>query len=274
MAETPYHHYALYEPDAAPDLTATGEYNSAVMAIDADIHAEEVERKTADANLKAAIDAEAATRHDEDDRLDKAIAAVGRRVDNAEVEISANSADLTGIKGLTYGEQHVHFVENGNGEYSSPALEEIAEQMGQNVTYIEISSSATTLGTDALTRLTAEWPHVVLIESAHEGVRDEHNTLFPAGHNGSEYVFEPLEGHYSAEGNPYATGVRIDKEGHITPFNIGNSPYWSNVDNKPFTNIGSGLKVVSDALTLDATAIPKGITANTTWGELESQISQ
>lgn len=123
MAETPYHHYALYEPDAAPDLTATGEYNSAIMGIDADMHDEETERKAADASL-------------------------GSRIDNSEVEISANSADLTGIKGLTYGDAHVNFIENSNGEYSSPALEEIAEQITSktgitaNTTWGELESAA------------------------------------------------------------------------------------------------------------------------------------
>lgn len=57
MRSTPYHHYALYEPDAAPDLTETGEYNSAIMGIDADLHAEETERKAADTELTAKISA-------------------------------------------------------------------------------------------------------------------------------------------------------------------------------------------------------------------------
>ena len=96
MRSTPYHHYALYEADAAPDLTATGEYNSAIMGIDADLHAEETERKAADT-------------------------ALGSRIDNAETEISANSADLTGIKGLTYGKHHINFLESHNGEYTSPS---------------------------------------------------------------------------------------------------------------------------------------------------------
>lgn len=55
MAETPYNHYALYEPDASPDLTATGEYNRAIMAIDSDMHAEETERAYADKQLSDRI---------------------------------------------------------------------------------------------------------------------------------------------------------------------------------------------------------------------------
>ena len=138
MRSTPYHHYALYEPDAAPDLTETGEYNSAIMGIDADLHAEETERKAADADITANLAAETKARTDADAALDTAYkaadTALGMRIDNAETDISANSADLTGIKGLTYGSEHVNFVENSNGEYTSPALEEIAEQISAGIT--------------------------------------------------------------------------------------------------------------------------------------------
>lgn len=127
MRSTPYHHYALYEPDASPDLTETGEYNSAIMGIDADLHAEETERKAADAELGTKLSAETKARTDAD-------TAIGARIDNAETEISANSADLTGIKGLTYGADHVQFFENDNGIYTSPALEEIAEQISKGIT--------------------------------------------------------------------------------------------------------------------------------------------
>lgn len=55
--------------------------------------------------------------------------AIGARIDNAETDISANSADLTGIKGLTYGEGGQVFLENENGSYSSPALVEIRHEI-------------------------------------------------------------------------------------------------------------------------------------------------
>lgn len=184
MRSTPYHHYALYEPDASPDLTATGEYNSAIMGIDADMHAEETERKTADTELDTKLAAETKALTDAYTVLDAeykaADAALGSRIDNAEDDISENSADLTGIIGLTYGSQHVRFIENENGSYTSPALEEIAEQ----VTALETAG-------------------------------------------------------------------------------------WSDIHGKPFSTIGSGLKVVSDALTVDESAISAGITGNTTWGEIE-----
>ena len=281
MPTTPYRGYELYSDTAAPDLSESGEYNKAINAIDADMHEEIKTRTEADAALSGRIDAEVSDRKAADSALDAKIAkevadrgsadtALSGRIDNAEAEISANSADLTGIKGLTYGEQHVNFLESSNGEYSSPALEEIAEQMGQNVTYVETPSSTTTLSTDALARLIADWPHVVLIEED-DG---RQNMLFPARYDGSKYTLAPLEGHYSLEGAPYATGVRIDKAGHMTPFDIANDPYWSTVSGKPFSNIGLGLKVVADALTVDTTAIPAGITANTTFGVLETALLQ
>lgn len=238
MRSTPYHHYALYEADAAPDLTATGEYNSAIMGIDADMHAEETERKAADAEL-------------------------GSRIDNAETEISANSADLTGIKGLTYGTQHVNFLESHNGEYTSPALEEIAEQIAQGMAYIQIQDNLATLGADSLHMLRSDWPNVALIETTNISSSVGYNILLPIVAHESEYVFSPISGSYSDDGAPYNHITKISLTGNITRQDMSRNPYWANIINKPFSTIGSGLKVVSDALTVDTAAIP------TTWGEIE-----
>lgn len=202
MAETPYKGYALYEPDASPDLTESGEYNSALMAVDADMHDEEqariegdtalniaianemAQRKASDDALNGRVDTETAERKAADAALDTAYkaadTALGKRIDNAEVEISANSADLTGIKSLTYGEQHVNFLENSNGEYSSPALDEIAEQINQGfamLTIMQLSEfgeltdntgathSAIGDGNDAAyAKLKQAWPSVIVVE--------------------------------------------------------------------------------------------------------------
>ena len=160
MRDTPYKHYQLYEPDASPDLTETGEYNSAVMAIDADMHTEEQARTDADTALGQRIDTEASDRKAADTALGQRIdteasdrksadTALGKRIDDAEAEISANSADLTGIKGLTYGSDAVHLVEESNGAYSSPALTEIehgisdAKQWGniEGKPFVQLGSS-------------------------------------------------------------------------------------------------------------------------------------
>lgn len=217
MQTTEHIHLPLYTDEEAPDLSTAGHYNHAMEIIDANVS--ELESKDAElANdladerearvagysaLDAKISAETKDRTDADTELDTAYkaadasldsklaaetksrtdadTALGSLIDNAETDISANSADLTGIKGLTYGSEHVKFIEKENGSYTSPALEEIAEQ----VTALETAG-------------------------------------------------------------------------------------WSDIRGKPFSTIGSGLKVVSDALTVDSSAISAGITGNTTWGELEA----
>ena len=116
------------------------ERESADTALGGRIDAEAAARGEADNALGGRIDAEAAARGAADTALggridtekadrESADTAIGGRIDNAEVEISANSADITGIKGLTYGNDHVAFLENNSGEYGSPALQEIAEQI-------------------------------------------------------------------------------------------------------------------------------------------------
>lgn len=315
MAETPYNHYALYEPDASPDLTATGEYNRAIMGIDSDMHAEETERAyadkqlsdrittlgnqeiadvrdlnakilaeemnrvSADSGLATDIDNEKKARTNYDALIEReykaADTALGKRIDNAEVEISANSADLTGIKSLTYGNEHVQFLENDNGSYSSPALDEIAEQMTQRMTVIQIPVGATTIDTANLNKLSSDWPNVALLETGTDPLANGPSTIyFPYVKDGSDYLLAPIGGQYSGEGEPYALGVSIAKTGKVSRFHIENDPYWKNIQLKPFSTIGTGLKVVDGALTVDAMAIPAGITANSTWGEIESAATQ
>lgn len=315
MAETPYNHYALYEPDASPDLTATGEYNRAIMGIDSDMHAEETERAyadkqlsgrittlgnqeiadvrdlnakilaeemnrvSADSGLATDIDNEKKARTNYDALIEReykaADTALGKRIDNAEVEISANSADLTGIKSLTYGNEHVQFLEHDNGSYSSPALDEIAEQMTQRMTFVQIPVGATTIDTANLNKLNSDWPNVVLLETDTDPLANGRIPIyFPFVKEDSDYLLAPLGGHYSEEGEPYALGVSIAKTGEVSRFNIENDPYWENIQSKPFSTIGSGLKVESDALTLDASALPiiaaTSITPDTQWGTIEA----
>lgn len=296
MAETPYNHYALYEPDASPDLTATGEYNRAIMAIDSDMHAEETERAyadkqlsdrittlgnqeiadvrdlnakilaeemnrvSADSSLATDIDNEKKARTNYDALIEReykaADTALGKRIDNAEAEISANSADLTGIKSLTYGNEHVQFLEHDNGSYSSPALDEIAEQMTQRMAFVQIPVGATTIDTANLNKLSSDWPNVGLLETGTGPI----TTYFPLVKDDSDYLFAPIGGQYSREGEPYARGVSIAKTGKVSRFDILNDPYWENVQLKPFSTIGRGLKVYDDALMLDESALPSNVT--------------
>lgn len=117
--------------------TEKADRESADTALGGRIDAEATTRGAADTALSERIDAEATTRGSADTALGERIdteksdresadTTLGRRINNAETEISANSADITGIKGLTYGDNHAAFIENNAGEYNSPALQEIA----------------------------------------------------------------------------------------------------------------------------------------------------
>ena len=265
MRDTPYKHYQLYEPDASPDLTETGEYNSAVMAIDADMHTEEQARADADTALGQRIDTEASDRKAADTALGQRIdteasdrkaadtalgqridtevsdrksadtalgqridtevsdrksadTALGKRIDDAEAEISANSADLTGIKGLTYGSDAVHLVEESNGAYSSPALTEIEH---------DISDAK-------------QWGNI--------------------------------------EGKPFAQlGSSMKSEnGYLDVKQVG----WDKVSDKPFNTIGNGLDVSNGQVSVvPATAVQLGgvsIASNAglrTWGDNTASIA-
>lgn len=251
MPTTEHIHLPLYTDEETPDLSTTGHYNHAMEILDAKLAAE----------TKARTDADTA---------------LGSRIDNAETEISANSADLTGIKSLTYGEQHVNFLEDSNGEYTSPALDEIAEQISQGLMVLKITSTETSIGAEALAKLKTNWPNAILLVtdkftlSNYRGflypyslgtVNTKHGFMFvcpsPFVRQSDHKLMLPLV--FITEDGQINFGTAHDEESH-----------WENIYHKPFSTIGSGLKVVSDALTVDTAAIPAGITGSTTWGELES----
>lgn len=280
MAETPYKGYALYEPDASPDLTESGEYNTALMAVDADMHNEEQARIEGDTALNIAIANEMAQRRAADDALNKRVdtetaerkaadtaldaaykaadaaldtaykaadTALGKRIDNAEAEISANSADLTGIKSLTYGEQHVNFIENSNGEYSSPALDEISHEISDSKLKI-FTCTATASTPDK--NLTFDAVKDVFANSV---VIANGMYLFPFWtDNTSKAIYtgsrENTSGYRAAIVSIDSTSVSE----HLTT--------WAEIVDKPFSTIGTGLKVVDDALTVDTQALPSALT--------------
>ena len=242
MRDTPYKHYQLYEPDASPDLTETGEYNSAVMAIDADMHTEAQaradadtalgqridteasDRKSADTALGQRIDTEASDRKSADTALGQRIdtevsdrksadTALGKRIDNAEAEISANSADLTGIKGLTYGSDAVHLVEESNGAYSSPALTEIEH---------DISDAK-------------QWGNI-------EG--KPFNAIGDGLRNAGGYLVVNNVGWGKVSDKPFVQlGSSMKSEnGYLDVKQVG----WDKVSDKPFNTLGNGLDVTVD----------------------------
>lgn len=334
MPTTPYRGYELYSDTAAPDLSASGEYNKAINAIDSDMQEEIEARISGDTELGSLLDSEEATREDADTALSAAIAkereereaadtaektareaadtalgeritaegtaranadaaihgdieleaqrreeadiALGGRIDNAETEISANSADLTGIKGLTYGTGKQVFLENDNGEYSSPALEEIQHEIEQRVVIAQYDRTKKTITPDMAT-IYAYLRNGITVLIFNQSDRE---VFFPT-------LLNPTD---SQTFSWVALTTQIDKISSLDSSSVYThylrsngatgdvewlqsdvyTPYWKRIEHKPFSTIGSGLKVVSSALTVDTAALPSsGITADTTWGELE-----
>lgn len=376
MRNTPYKGYALYEPDASPDLTESGEYNTALMAVDADMHGEEQARIEGDAALNIAIANEMAQRRAADDALNKRIdtetaerkaadtaldaaykaadaaldtaykaadTALGKRIDNAEAEISANSADLTGIKSLTYGDAHVNFLENSNGEYSSPAFEEIKHEIetrgfrvfdydnlpdnaftalseawpmcciykapvlvfpstktNASLKFTNVSAltsdpltasvSSVTVnsdGTKSLARYIDESTQTIhltgtidpnaysLAQTSPNRIVVEYNGIYLHGSFISQtitsYSAINISELSSADENDETTQVyahqiyfeRAAANVHkLDPCKLVPYKYFtfSHLKGKPFSTIGTGLKVVDDALTVDTSALPSALT--------------
>lgn len=357
---TPYYKFPLYDPEASPDLTETGEHDAALNDIDAALHDEAVarkaaddkltgdlametaERKAADAKLTADLAAEktareaadgkltadlaaeiknrtdadtaigeridalderetadkagleqkikdeASARQEGDQRLTKALdtekdarvaadTALGKRIDNAEVEISANSADLTGIKGLTYGSDHVQFIENENGSYTSPALDEIDELITklEKMGWAIIDLTNDKLSSSDYATLQKQYPLVLGMGQNGILAFPYVNTLHDA------YTFIALVNSGNHSGEPFSQeaiswrGFTVNRNSQVAAVNEINSipakfnPFfstWSDTYHKPFSKIGTGLKVVSDALQVDTDALPSS--GAKTWSEL------
>ena len=91
MAETAYYKFPLYDPEDAPDLTASGEEAQAIEAIDTALHAEHLERVAAD-------EAEAEARESADTELSKEIAReASERKEADEAEAEARRAADTAL---------------------------------------------------------------------------------------------------------------------------------------------------------------------------------
>lgn len=242
--------------DLAKEVT---DRKAADTALGGRIDAEAAARESADTALGRRIDAEAAAREAADTALGRRIdtekadresadTALGSRIDNAETEISANSADLTGIKGLTYRDTNV-FVENDNGEYDSPALIEIAHEIDNaNVTIVDMSKPLT--------------------------IEDFNKAPNLIGYDRNSGNYFSLTAYVLRQQRIYFQ--------HVTPglflqeasMVVGESALidnkemlWNNIGRKPFSTIGSGLKVVGSALTLDAAAPSGGTNVSVSAGQ-------
>lgn len=140
MGATINYNFPIYDDDWPPDLTSTGAEAQAIIDIDTELKRQETqesedasrlnqlvqdertERTDADTTLQANIDKETEERKTADSELKSS-------VENVENELTPVSADVTGVFGLTYGDDNVNFVEKSGDTYSSPALIEIQHQI-------------------------------------------------------------------------------------------------------------------------------------------------
>ena len=200
---------------------------AADTALGGRIDAEADARGAADTALGGRIDAEVSA-------LCAADTALGRRIDNAEAEISANSADLTGIKSLTYGDDHVAFLENHNGEYDSPALQEIEEQIAAGKLNVAI------YGVTTFQEVQAMLPNVICKKG-------------PLYAN----VCYSSESQINFFTEPASPAIEVYT---LIVSNLWRTSYakvgWDYVSNKPFNTIGTGLNTASESLSLDPSYLP------------------
>lgn len=230
--------------DTALGVRIDGEISARIEGdanLSSTLNQEIADRKAADTALGKRIDTEKADREAitgdivkqlTKETADREVAdtALGKRIDNAETEISANSADLTGIKGLTYGDNHVAFLESNNGEYDSPALQEIAEQIAAGKLNVAIYGQTT------FDEVSAMVPNVVCKNDKNYG-----HLCFVAAY----------EIRFLTSANAHYSVYRDNK------WYLNHSPInWDQVSNKPFDTVGDGLNTDSKTLSLDTTYLP------------------
>ena len=303
MAETPYRHYRLYEPDASPDLTESGEYNSAVMAIDADIHglnvaddglskrleAEIAARTQADTALGGRIDTEKSERTQADTALggridtekqarESADTALGGRIDT---EKQAREAADTALGGRIDTEKQAR-------EAADTALGGRIDTEKQRITQeIADRKAADMVLFDANKEIPdAVWS--VIKRSPHQTVADgNRHYLYCSLSNTksvpnkvqytSVYFVDPVTPEENNESVKVAMAGAIYDLNTKAKLDIGEFRLvlhryfdFAHLKKKPFSTIGRGLKVANDALMIDEGALPRGITPDTTWAQIEA----
>ena len=303
MAETPYRHYRLYEPDASPDLTESGEYNSAVMAIDADIHglnvaddglskrleAEIAARTQADTALGGRIDTEKSERTQADTALggridtekqarESADTALGGRIDT---EKQAREAADTALGGRIDTEKQAR-------EAADTALGGRIDTEKQRITQeIADRKAADMVLFDANKEIPdAVWS--VIKRSPHQTVADGNRYYMYCSMSNTKsvpnkvqytsvYFVDPVTPEENNESVKVAMSGAIYDLNTKAKLDIGEFRLvlhryfdFAHLKKKPFSTIGRGLKVANDALMIDEGALPRGITPDTTWAQIEA----
>lgn len=267
MTETPYRKYKLYSPDASPDLTASGEYNSAVMAIDSDIHglgatddelrkrleAEEAAREQGDTDLWGGLTNESTVRKQAD-------TALGGRIDT---EKQARESADTALGGR---------IDTEKGRIT----QEIADRKAADMVLFNANKEIP----DAVWDVIKRSPHQTVADGNRHymycSLSNSKNVPNKVQYT-SVYFVDPFTPEQNGESVHVVMAGAIYDLNTKAKLDIGEYKLvlhryfdFAHLKNKPFSTIGRGLKVESNALMVDEGALPPSITPNTTWKQIEA----
>ena len=297
MPETPYKKYKLYSPDASPDLTESGEYNSAVMAIDADIHglnvaddglskrleAEIAARTQADTALGGRIDTEKSERTQADTalggRIDteksertQADTALGGRIDT---EKQARESADTALGGRIDAEKQAReAADTALGGRIDTEKQRITQEIADRKAADMVLFDANKEIPDAVWSVIKRSPHQTVADGNRHymycslsNTKDVPNKVQYT----SVYFVDPVTPEENGESIKVAMSGAIYDLNTKAKLDIGEFRLvlhryfdFAHLKKKPFSTIGRGLKVANDTLMIDEGALPRGITPDTT----------
>lgn len=267
MPETPYKKYKLYSPDASPDLTESGEYNSAVMAIDADIHGLNV----ADDGLSKRLEAEIAARTQAD-------TALGGRIDTEKSERTQADTALGGrIDTEKQARESADTALGGRIDTEKQRItQEIADRKAADMVLFDANKEIP----DAVWSVIKRSPHQTVADgNRHYMYCSLSNTEDVPGkvQYTSVYFVDPITPAENGENIKVAMSGAIYDLNTKAKLDIGEFKLvmhryfdFAHLKKKPFSTIGRGLKVANDTLMIDEGALPRGITPDTTWAQIEA----
>ena len=279
MPETPYKKYKLYSPDASPDLTESGEYNSAVMAIDADIHGLNV----ADDGLSKRLEAEIAARTQADTalggRIDteksertQADTALGGRIDT---EKQARESADTALGGRIDAEKQAReAADTALGGRIDTEKQRITQEIADRKAADMVLFDANKEIPDAVWSVIKRSPHQTVADGNRHymycslsNTKDVPNKVQYT----SVYFVDPVTPEENGESIKVAMSGAIYDLNTKAKLDIGEFRLvlhryfdFAHLKKKPFSTIGRGLKVANDTLMIDEGALPRGITPDTT----------
>lgn len=134
----------------------------------------------------------------------------------------------------------------------------IDNAISQGLMVIKTTSTATSIGADVLAKLKKSWPQVILIRTNRFNNEDNAGGfMYPLAYVNNNYYFCSPKMRNTVDSKPYIEEVKISDSGEGAMSGGGMDAaaiYWASIQHKPFVTIGSGLKVVNNALTVDASA--------------------